>query len=319
MRWGRYDEARRRLTSAADIAARHGYQVVRTAALVTLLRLDYLTGGQPGLAERAQEWAGTAEEPVSRLEAQLLRAELTLATAGNDPGQVEDQLKVVQEECVRRGIIAQWLDSAAARARLRLCAGDAAGALAVTEDGMRLVLDKGIWLWATQIAPARVAALIAAGQAPEAERLADAFAGGLRERRMPAPQASLAECQAALMEGRGEFKAAAAAWDLAAQAWSQLPRPQDAARAQAAAGRCLRAARGTRPSGRRGYGGRLSPREREVVRLMLDGMTNRQIARELSKSPDTVAAQLKSAMRKYGVTSRTALAVSVTQAEAGIL
>jgi DNA-binding NarL/FixJ family response regulator len=52
---------------------------------------------------------------------------------------------------------------------------------------------------------------------------------------------------------------------------------------------------------------------------MLDGMTNRQIARELSKSPDTVAAQLKSAMRKYGVTSRTALAVSVTQAEAGIL
>jgi DNA-binding CsgD family transcriptional regulator len=63
----------------------------------------------------------------------------------------------------------------------------------------------------------------------------------------------------------------------------------------------------------------LSPREREVVRLMLDGMTNRQIASELSKSPDTVAAQLKSAMRKYGVTSRTALAVSVTQAEAGIL
>jgi DNA-binding CsgD family transcriptional regulator len=319
MRWGRYGEARRRLSTAADIAARHGYQVVRTAALVTLLRLDYLTGGQPGLAERAREWAGTAEEPVSRLEAQLLAAELALGAAGSDPEQVEDLLRVVQEECVRRGIIAQWLESAAARARLRLSAGDAAGALAVTEDGVRLVVDKGIWLWATQIAPARVAALIAAGRAPDAERLADAFADGLQGRPMPAPQASLAECRAALTEDRGEFEAAAGAWELAARAWSELPRPQDAARARAAAERCLRAARGARPSGRRGYGGRLSPREREVVRLMLDGMTNRQIASELSKSPDTVAAQLKSAMRKYGVTSRTALAVSVTQAEAGIL
>ena len=185
---------------------------------------------------------------------------------------------------------------------------------------MRLVTDKGIWLWATQIAPVRVAALISAGRAAEAERLVGAFAGrACGGRDMPAPQAGLDECQAALIEGRGEFEAAAAAWDLAAQAWSRLSRPHDAARARAASERCSRAARGTRPSGRRGYGERLSPRELEVVRLMLDGMTNRQIARQLSKSPDTVAAQLKSAMRKYGVTSRTALAVSVTQAEARIV
>ena len=57
MRWGRYDEARRRLTGAADIAARHGYPVIQAAALVTLLRLDYLTRAWQGLAERAQEWA----------------------------------------------------------------------------------------------------------------------------------------------------------------------------------------------------------------------------------------------------------------------
>ena len=189
----------------------------------------------------------------------------------------------------------------------------------MTEDGIRLVTDKGIWPWATQIAPVRVAALIGAGRAAEADRLVGLFTGGVGGRDMPAPQAALDECQAALIEGRGEFEAAAAAWDLAAHAWSQLSRPHDAARALAASERCSRAARGTRPCGRRGYGERLSPRELEVVRLMLDGMTNRQIARELSKSPDTVAAQLKSAMRKYGVTSRTALAVSVTQAEARIV
>lgn len=51
-----------------------------------------------------------------------------------------------------------------------------------------------------------------------------------------------------------------------------------------------------------------------MVRLLLTGLTNPAIARALSRSPKTVAAQLNSAMRKYGVTSRTALAVSVTQA-----
>ena len=66
--------------------------------------------------------------------------------------------------------------------------------------------------------------------------------------------------------------------------------------------------------GRRGYGDQLSPRELEVARLMLGGLTNPEIARVLSRSPRTVAAQLNSAMRKYRVSSRTALAVGLTQA-----
>jgi DNA-binding CsgD family transcriptional regulator len=314
MQWGRYGEAQSRLASAADIAERHGYQVLRELALVTLLRFDYLTGAWQGLAERAGEWAGVAEDPVCRLEALLVGAQLRVAAAGGGR-EVEDLLRTVQEEGERRGIAVLWLESAAAQARLRLSAGDAEEALAVTEDGTRLVMDNGIWLWATQITPVRVAALTMAGRVAEAERLVDALEDGLRGRHMPAPHAGLEECRAALMEGRGEFEAAVRAWDIAAQAWSQLPRPYDVARARQGIERCARAAGGTRHSGRRGYGERLSPRELEVVRLMLDGMTNRQIAQELSKSPNTVAAQLKSAMRKYGVTSRTALAVSVTQAE----
>ena len=72
--------------------------------------------------------------------------------------------------------------------------------------------------------------------------------------------------------------------------------------------------RGTWRGGRRGYGDQLSPREQEVVQLLLTGLTNREIAGALSRSPKTVAAQLNSAMRKHGVSSRTALAVSVAQA-----
>ena len=99
--------------------------------------------------------------------------------------------------------------------------------------------------------------------------------------------------------------------------WSQLPRPHDAERARQGVERCVLAAKEARLGGPQGYGSQLSPRELEVVRLMLRGLTNPQIAAELSRSPKTVAAQLNSAMRKYEVTSRTALAVVVTQAGIG--
>jgi DNA-binding NarL/FixJ family response regulator len=66
--------------------------------------------------------------------------------------------------------------------------------------------------------------------------------------------------------------------------------------------------------GRRGYGTRPSPRELEVIRLVLAGRTNREIAVALQKSPRTVAGQLASAMRKLGVSSRTELAVRAVEA-----
>lgn len=311
MRWGRYAEARVRLNRAVGIAERHGYQVIRNMATVTLLRLDYLTGTGHGLAERAEECADAADMPVCRLEALLVGAQLRLATAGGDE-QFDELLRTLREESKRRGIIALWLESAAAHARLRLAAGDAEEALALTSDPVRLLMDKNIWIWATEIAPVRVAALTAADRQTEAERLVAAFEEGLRGRCAPAAQSALEECRAVSAEGRGEFEAAARAWDLAALAWAQLPRPHEEARAREGVERCTRAARGV--GGRRGYGSRLSPRESEVVRLVLRGMTNRQIAVELSRSPSTVGVQLKSAMRKYGVGSRTALAVCVTQA-----
>ncbi|WP_329363288.1 helix-turn-helix transcriptional regulator [Streptomyces sp. NBC_01483] len=312
IRWGRYAEARRRLTSAVDVAGRHAYQLLIDLAHVTLLHLDYLTGAWQGLAERAEQWWDVSEEPLCRLQALLVMAQVKLATTGADE-EVEDLLRTVREEGERRGAVGLWLEPAAAQARLRLAAGDTEGALALTEDPIRLIMRKGIWFWATDVAPVRVAALSAAGRHAEAARLVTEFQDGLGGRHAPAAHAGLEESRAALAEGRGEFEAAARAWGKAVQAWSQLPRPYAGARAQEGVERCAWATRGERRGGRRGYGNQLSPRESEVVRLMLQGLTNRQIAAELSRSPSTVTAQLKSAMRKYGVTSRTALAVNVTQ------
>jgi RNA polymerase sigma factor (sigma-70 family) len=51
----------------------------------------------------------------------------------------------------------------------------------------------------------------------------------------------------------------------------------------------------------------LSPREREVAALACLGHTNREIAKRLNISPETVKVRLQRAMMKYGVTSRSQL------------
>jgi DNA-binding NarL/FixJ family response regulator len=49
----------------------------------------------------------------------------------------------------------------------------------------------------------------------------------------------------------------------------------------------------------------LTPRERDVLRLLADGHSNESIGRELFISPDTARTQLGSAMAKLGVSTRT--------------
>jgi DNA-binding NarL/FixJ family response regulator len=55
--------------------------------------------------------------------------------------------------------------------------------------------------------------------------------------------------------------------------------------------------------------GQLSPRERDVARLVACGMTNAETARSLGLSASTVKHYVESAMRKAGVTNRVAPAM----------
>ncbi len=352
MKWGRYEEARRRLDIAVEVATRHGYQRVRDMAMMTLVHLDWLTGRWTGLAERVDGWLDLEGELLIRLDAQLVGAMLRITT-GDAGRSAHEALRTVREESVRRGLIDQSFESAGAMARLALDAGNPHEALARTDEPVRRLTRKGIWLWATDVVPVRVAALVAVGRQEEARSLVAAFRDGMRGRTVPAPAAALLTCEALLTQGREEFAEAAAAWAEAAGAWQALPQPYWAMRCRERRARCLLAAGeeraaldelgavrqdfaalgatadaervraasaahgagadGARRGGRRGYGDQLSPRELEVVRLVLQGLTNREIALSLSRSPKTVAAQLNSAMRKYGVSSRTALAVRVTR------
>jgi DNA-binding NarL/FixJ family response regulator len=52
-------------------------------------------------------------------------------------------------------------------------------------------------------------------------------------------------------------------------------------------------------------GGKLTQREREVLRLLADGLTNEEIARRLSISPETVRTHVRKAMDKLDADTRT--------------
>lgn len=58
----------------------------------------------------------------------------------------------------------------------------------------------------------------------------------------------------------------------------------------------------------------LSARELEVVRLIVDGLSNREIAERLVISARTVQSHLEAAMEKTGTRTRTQLAVAALRA-----
>ncbi|SEF90398.1 regulatory protein, luxR family [Actinacidiphila yanglinensis] len=349
LRWGHYEEARRRLVLAVDLASASGHLRLRDMAGVTLAHLDWYSGRWQGLAERAAAFTAIEAEPLIALDGVLVTALLTAATS-TDPaelGTAGEQFGHVLAEATRRGFVEVPLAPTAALAAMRLAEGRDDDGLALTEEGMGVVTRKGIWLWATEIAPVRVQALIAAGRTAEADTLVTRYARGLRGCTALSAAGALAVCRALLAESRESADRAAERWAAAAEAWDQLPRPYPALLARERQARMLAAAGHTRQAAdllarveaglhdlgarrdasrvatreerqvrgrRRGYGDRLSPRELEVVRLMLTGLSTPDIARSLSRSPKTVAAQLNSAMRKHRVNSRTALAVAVLQA-----
>lgn len=350
--WGRYAEASRRLTTALDLASKHEYWRYHAMILGTQAHLEWFTGAWQGLAERADSLSQSENMlPISRLEPRLVGAHLR-AAAGST-GEARDRLHELCEETQRAGVEAESLEPAAALARLLLADGDPAAALRVTDWPITVVADKGTWLWATDLAPARITALVTAGLVEQATTLLRVFARGLRGCDAPGPRAGLTQCRATLARAHGHYGRAATMFAHAAAAWEALPRPYDALLAKERQAECLlavgqadaalnlmsqtregfiglgattdagRLTRGLyeqgvpvpreRRGGRRGYGNRLSPREIEVARLVIAGHTNREIAGLLCRSPDTVSTQLKSAMRKLQVSSRAALAATVKE------
>jgi hypothetical protein len=238
--WGSYAEAARRQVIALELTGDDRHPRLRRAVLAAHVRLDWLAGRWTGLAERIARLCDLGEDrPADHLDVtEIVDARLAAATGTRDD--VEQRLATIRDSARARALLDVWLEAAAALAHVRWAAGRVDGLLDATDDPVWTVSTKGIWVWATDLAPARVAALTAAGRVDEAARFVAAFARGLRGRDAPAPRAALATCRALLTAARlGPARATASAFGRAAAAWDKLPRPYDSLLARERQAQCL--------------------------------------------------------------------------------
>ncbi|MDX6309536.1 MAG: hypothetical protein QOI06_2582 [Nocardioidaceae bacterium] len=356
MLWGRYSAAHHHLSTALALADAGRFERIHDPILAASAHLDWLTGRWEGLADRVAAIGSQRGERLPQMEANLV-ARLLEAAEGN-VYVAEERLTALLEQDEVQQVPDLLVIVAAALASLQLDQGRVEQALQVTEMPMEEITRKGAWVWATEIAPIRVEAMVVSGQIEQASVLTSAFASGLSGLAAPAPSAALKLCQALLAQAQGEDpRVVAERFGEVAELWERLPRPFDAALAREREAANLIAGdrrdagvsilttvrqslvdlgavadaervvatlrgfgvevRGVQRGGRRSYGDELSPREIDVVSLLVSGLTNREIGELLVLSPKTIARHLDSARRKLSATSRTALAVKAV--EAGIL
>lgn len=349
--WGHFERAREyldiALTQLRDTGHHRGVCTARAALLV----LDWYTGDWQDIAETATQLRESTDSPTTTIY-WVRWIEGLLRLAGGDRAEAHQALTALNAQ--RDHLDPALVVPSGGLARLHLAGGAADKAVAVTGPEIELIERKGVWLWATDIAPVHVQALAALGRLDRAGELVERFARWEKDRHVPAAAAALCTCEATLAEGRGDHDEAAELFAEAARAWAALPRPYDQLLALERQGHSLLAAGkwddaltvlsdaqaqlrqlGARwdadrvahvlrqhkvevpvasRRGRRGYGDELSPRELQVVALVAEGMTNRQVGKALHVSQKTIELHVTSAMRKLKVNSRTQLAITATRA-----
>lgn len=354
IRWGHYGEARQRLTASHRAAVERGFLRMRDLAAATLIHLDWHTGAWEGLAERAAAVAADAgDEPLIQLDTSLVTGHVTAAAGDLDAaadrlthvlvdsrarglfsmsleaaaalarvrlaqGHLDEALRVTEEgwhDVLRKGVWLAAADIAPIRVQVLVAAGQQADAVELVSAFARGARGCTAPLLKASLATCRAHMIDAPGK-PARAAAAWAAAATAWEA-LPRPYEGLLarEAQARCLAAAGEGDRALALRVATQDGLCELGARHDAERLVGAlnsAGPKSGSRNGRR--GPLGYGDQLSPRELEVVRLMLAGLTNPEIARTLARSPKTITVQLKSAMRKHGVASRTALAVSAIQA-----
>jgi DNA-binding CsgD family transcriptional regulator len=307
--------------------------------------LDFCRGRWAELREQADRFvAQFAERPRVRVDVDVVASRLALAEG--DIETAERRLAELRGAIAKLDASDLLPMATEAEIRLALARGDSAVAMEAA-DRLRAALEsEGLWLSTTRAIPAVVEAMIATDGADQVGPWLTALGRELRELDAPLAPAALEHAHGVLAvdESRwdaavGHLRTAAARYDALGCCYETAQANELAARAQLiaeppAAEPLLRTAASTyrdlgarhdldritsiarvhgvslpsqRRGGRRGYGRRLSPREREVAELAAAGLTNKEIADKLFVSINTVKKQLSAAMRKLGVRSRDAL------------
>ncbi|MGA4844043.1 ATP-binding protein [Streptomyces sp. G45] len=338
---GHYRAAHRFRRLGRRLAAECGAAFLSGIVEGTALRLDWYEGQWQGLGERARHVLDLAQG-VSGIAADAHLVLGLLASARGEWDEAAAELTAAGLGAPHNAPAPVLATASGAMVRLLRARGEFAEARAEAERALARIRRKGIWCWAGDLAPMAVATLVRDGGLADAERVTAELADGIDGRDAPLAAAALLSCRGILASGQARTEEAAAAFDAARAAYMALPQPYSATRAGEAAARCrlalgdagaarelaamaerfaelgatrdaarcrrvLRGHNVPLPSrrGRRGYGDQLSPREREVARLVALGHTNRQIADVLFLSPRTVEQHVAKVLRKLRVSSRT--------------
>ncbi|WP_163508938.1 ATP-binding protein [Fodinicola acaciae] len=334
---GYFRPARRFLRISRELAdAGGGVPYVCSVSDATGAHLDWWTGQWQGLSQRSEDLLERyIDVQIVADELSLVLASLAIAAGEWDSALTRldrPGLRSAAESCAPMVISA-----AAARARLHLSRDEVAEAVLAVRGAISLARRKGVWVWAAELLPVAVEAFCRSGDVPAARVLVDSYGSGIVGRSAPLAHAGLLHGLGILHSYSGESRAAVARLTAAADAYAALPAPYDAALAAERAvvvrgadaahelgplaetftalgatrdaARCQHALRGhgnvvRSRRGRRGYGDELSPREKDVARLLARGHSNREIAEVLFLSPRTVEHHVARVLHKSGARSR---------------
>ena len=302
---GRWDDALAEADTGISIADEVGTRIgiAACAAIAALIRAhrDELAAAERNLA--------IAQREIDRRGPQMGSYWATLATA-----QIAEARG--QGERARAALSNGW-DQHAQSPGVQVYLGPELVRLALLHDqGIARSIADAVQSRAQEmnVASATGSALLCRGrvdQNPDTlERAVDAFrtSGWLHE------LAVALEVTATVQAYRGELPKARAAFEEALELYARLDARRDTARALGAMRACgIR--RGSRAAHRRALKGwdSLTATENEVVRLSVDGLTNRQIGDRLFISRRTVQTHLSHAFAKLEVSSRVELATAAAR------
>ncbi|MEV8585954.1 AAA family ATPase [Streptomyces sp. NPDC051180] len=319
---------------------RAGAVVVECYGRVLALALDTLGGRWDGLEGRFDALVSAYPDIGVPLTERLL-AVGTIAAARGRGDLARDRFAEAVRHGARQIAISTQLRGTAGLMSVLLAQGATQEAWAAAEPALAVLRRARAWTKATGLVPLAVETALAREDRASARQLVEEAHAGLLGREAPAAGAELRVARGLLAL---DADPAGAAEDFAAarRGWLDIGRPYEAARAaerqggalalagtpdeaaalvaaavgtytalgaQADVSRCGRLTRDLglgRPAtpGRRGYGDRLSPRERQVAELLADGATNQAIADTLYLSTRTVENHVASVLRKLRTTRK---------------
>ncbi|WP_097990601.1 helix-turn-helix transcriptional regulator [Streptomyces sp. f51] len=221
---GRFEQAEELLASASELARSSGLPYSERSVNGASFLLDYFAGRWNGLAERCTAFAADHSHlPVVNGDARLVLGLLALAR-----GEWSRAMSYLSDP-EPLPLASHVTTAAGAGIRLLLARDDVGAAAGEARRAWNLATVKGVWVWAAELAPWVVEALVREGAVEEAAGVVRELAAGTAGADAPAASAHLLHGRALVAEAARLPAEAAGLYRASAEAFGCLPRPYDQA------------------------------------------------------------------------------------------